>query len=154
MLHSALPANVHHRPEILDLAVLKGFVLNLSSVEILDCLGSDHLPVLLKLGSYTSEKQPIETQTIIDWKLVSAAFDEVDLPNLNVIPDDIVSNNNINSAIETLTKLIRSVVKRCQRKLPANSDRRDLPVDVRELIRSKNAALRRASAYPTPKYRS
>ncbi|GBP74776.1 hypothetical protein EVAR_98161_1 [Eumeta japonica] len=50
-------------------------------------------------------------------------------------------------------KLNRSVVKRCQRKVPANSDCRGLPADVCELIRAKNAALRRASAYPISEYR-
>ncbi|GBP32504.1 Probable RNA-directed DNA polymerase from transposon BS [Eumeta japonica] len=149
-----LPANVRHRPEILDLAVLKGVVLNLSSIETVHCLGSDHLPVLLKLGSFTGEKQNIVTKTIIDWKRVSTPLEEVDTPNLNVIPDDIVSNKDIDTAIGALTKRIRSVVKRCQRKVPANSDRRGLPADVRELIIAKNAALCRASAYPTPEYRS
>ncbi|GBP28538.1 hypothetical protein EVAR_23003_1 [Eumeta japonica] len=85
-------------------------------------------------------------------KRVSTALEEVDTPNLNVIPDDIVSNNDIDTAIGALTKHIRSVVKRCQRKVPANSDRRGLPADVRELIRAKTQ--RRASAYPTPEYRS
>ncbi|GBP53666.1 RNA-directed DNA polymerase from mobile element jockey [Eumeta japonica] len=149
-----LPANVRHRPNILDLAILKGVVLSLNSIETVHCLGSDHLPVLLKLGSSTGENPNIATKTIIDWKRVSTALEEVDTPNLNVIPDDIVSNNDIDTAIGALTKHIRSVVKRCQRKVPANSDRRGLPADVRELIRAKNAALRRASAYPTPEYRS
>ncbi|GBP62438.1 RNA-directed DNA polymerase from mobile element jockey [Eumeta japonica] len=149
-----LPANVRHRPNILDLARLKGVVLSLNSIETVHCLGSDHLPVLLKLGSSTGENPNIATKTIIDWKRVSTALEEVDTPNLNVIPDDIVSNNDIDTAIGALTKHIRSVVKRCQRKVPANSDRRGLPADVRELIRAENAALRRVSAYPTPEYRS
>ncbi|GBP93270.1 RNA-directed DNA polymerase from mobile element jockey [Eumeta japonica] len=34
------------------------------------------------------------------------------------------------------------------------SDRRKFPPDILELIRAKNKALRRASAYPTPEYRS
>ncbi|GBP02278.1 Probable RNA-directed DNA polymerase from transposon X-element [Eumeta japonica] len=132
-----LPANVRHRPNILDLAILKGVVLSLNSIETVHCLGSDHLPVLLKLGSSTGENPNIATKTIIDWKRVSTALEEVDTPNLNVIPDDIVSNNDIDTAIGALTKHIRSVVKRCQRKVPANSDRRGLPADVRELIRAK-----------------
>ncbi|GBP14943.1 hypothetical protein EVAR_6595_1 [Eumeta japonica] len=88
---------------------------------------SDHLPVLLKLGSFTGEEQSIETKTIIDWKRVSTALEKVDTPNLNVIPDDIVSNNDIDTTTRALTKHIRSVVKRCQKKVPANSDRRGLP---------------------------
>ncbi|GBP87944.1 RNA-directed DNA polymerase from mobile element jockey, partial [Eumeta japonica] len=65
------------------------------------------------------------------------ALEEVDTPNLNVIADDIVSNNDIDIAIGALNKYIRSVVKRCQRKVLADSDRRGLPADVRELIRVK-----------------
>ncbi|GBP33577.1 RNA-directed DNA polymerase from mobile element jockey [Eumeta japonica] len=148
-----LPANVRHRPNILDLAILKGVVLSLNSIETVHCLGSDHLPVLLKLGSSTGENPNIATKTIIDWKRVSTALEEVDTPNLNVIPDDIVSNNDIDTAIGALTKHIRSVVKRCQRKVPANSDRRGLPADVRELIRAKTQPCA-ARAYPTPEYRS
>ncbi|GBP89887.1 hypothetical protein EVAR_61165_1 [Eumeta japonica] len=64
-----------------------------------------------------------------------------------------VSNNDIDTFIGALTKHIRIVVKRYQRKIPANLDRRRLPADVRELIKTKNATLRRASAYPTPEYR-
>ncbi|GBP02309.1 hypothetical protein EVAR_85403_1 [Eumeta japonica] len=102
-----------HRPNILDLAILKGVVLSLNSIETVHCLGSDHLPVLLKLGSSTGENPNIATKTIIDWKRVSTALEEVDTPNL-VIPDDIVSNNDIDTAIGALTTY-RSVVKRCQR---------------------------------------
>ncbi|GBP96121.1 hypothetical protein EVAR_8584_1 [Eumeta japonica] len=72
-----LPANLCHKPEMLDLAILKGVVLNLSSTEALHCLGSDHLPVLLKLGSFTGKEQTIETKTIIGWKQVSFALEEV-----------------------------------------------------------------------------
>ncbi|GBP24721.1 Probable RNA-directed DNA polymerase from transposon BS [Eumeta japonica] len=117
-----LPANVRHRSEILNLVVLKGVILYLSSIETIHCFASDHVLVLLKLDSFIGEEQSFETKTIIDWKRVSTALEEVDTPNLNVIPDDIVP------------------------------DRRGLPADVRELIRAKNAALRHASAYLTPEY--
>ncbi|GBP88435.1 RNA-directed DNA polymerase from mobile element jockey [Eumeta japonica] len=116
---------------------------------------ADHLPILPKLGSFTGEEQPIETKTIIDWKRVSTTFEKVDTPNFSAIPNDIVSNNDIDTAIAALTKYIRSVVKRCQRKVPENSDRRGLPADLRELIRAKKRSTAQcASAYPTPEYRS
>ncbi|GBP37096.1 hypothetical protein EVAR_19225_1 [Eumeta japonica] len=60
-----LPTNIRHKLEILDLAIIKGVVLNLSSIEILHCLGSGHLPALLKLDSITGVEQLIETKTII-----------------------------------------------------------------------------------------
>ncbi|GBP68381.1 hypothetical protein EVAR_99057_1 [Eumeta japonica] len=49
---------------------------------------------------------------------------------------------------------LRTVVEESEREVPASSDRRKFPPDILELIRAKNAALRRASAYPTPEYRS
>ncbi|GBP67647.1 RNA-directed DNA polymerase from mobile element jockey [Eumeta japonica] len=60
----------------------------------------------------------------------------------------------IDSAIGALTSHIRTVVEKCEREVPASSDRRKFPPDILELIRAKNKALRRASAYPTPEYRS
>ncbi|GBP59013.1 hypothetical protein EVAR_15014_1 [Eumeta japonica] len=39
------------------------------------------------------------------------------------------------------------------REIPASSDNRKLPAYVLELLRAKNAALRRASAYPAAEYR-
>ncbi|GBP07932.1 hypothetical protein EVAR_77028_1 [Eumeta japonica] len=110
-----LPANVRHRPNILDLAILKGGTKS-ELTETVHCLGSDH-------STRTAQTRLLHRRH----------------PNLNVIPDDIVSNNDIDTAIGALTKHIRSV-KGCQRKVPANSDRRGLPADVRELIRAKNAA--------------
>ncbi|GBP20937.1 Probable RNA-directed DNA polymerase from transposon BS [Eumeta japonica] len=46
------------------------------------------------------------------------------------------------------------MVDKCEREVPASSDRWKFPPDILELIRAKNAALRRASAYPTPEYKS
>ncbi|GBO99539.1 hypothetical protein EVAR_703_1 [Eumeta japonica] len=65
-----IPANVPHRPEILDLAILKGVVLNLSPIETLHCLGSDHLAVLFKLGSFTGEEQRFQMRTIVDVRIM------------------------------------------------------------------------------------
>ncbi|GBP41864.1 Probable RNA-directed DNA polymerase from transposon BS [Eumeta japonica] len=64
------------------------------------------------------------------------------------------TTEGIEHAIGALTSQVRTVVKKCERKVPASSDRRKFPPDICELIRAKNAALRRASAYPTPEYRS
>ncbi|GBP98329.1 Nucleic-acid-binding protein from transposon X-element [Eumeta japonica] len=47
-----------------------------------------------------------------------------------------------------------TVVEKCEREVSASSDRRKFPPDILELIRAKNKGLRRASAYPTPEYRS
>ncbi|GBP93490.1 RNA-directed DNA polymerase from mobile element jockey [Eumeta japonica] len=93
-------------------------------------------------------------KTITSWKKVSAALEETDTPVLNNIPDDIVSTDDIDNAIGALTSHITTVVENSSRKVPAKSDRKELPRDVIELIRDKNAALRRAGKYPTRENRS
>ncbi|GBP41484.1 hypothetical protein EVAR_24402_1 [Eumeta japonica] len=89
------PNDVNRRPNILDIALLKGVALKLSCIGTLQCLNLDHQPVLMR--------------TVVDGR---------------------------------------------SRTVPANSDRKELPRDVKELIRAKNAALRRASKYPTCENRS
>ncbi|GBP13192.1 hypothetical protein EVAR_93145_1 [Eumeta japonica] len=88
------------------------------------------------------------------WLLRSDIETLLALGDAVILIDDIVSYNNIDTYIGALTKHIRSVVKRCQRKVPANSDRGGLPADVLELIRVKYAVLHHASAYPASEYRS
>ncbi|GBO98597.1 Probable RNA-directed DNA polymerase from transposon X-element [Eumeta japonica] len=98
--------------------------------------------------------RPNPTRKITDWKRVSTALEKIDTPPLNSIPDNIRTTDEIDSAIGALTNHIRTVVEKCEREVPASSDRRKFPPDILELIRAKNKALRRASAYPTPEYRS
>ncbi|GBP48086.1 Probable RNA-directed DNA polymerase from transposon BS [Eumeta japonica] len=90
---------------------------------------------------------------ITDWKRVSTALEKIDTPNLNSIPNDIASTDEIDFA--RCSYQPRQDSGRGERaEVPASSDRRKFPPDILELIRAKNAALRRASAYPTPEYRS
>ncbi|GBP66298.1 Probable RNA-directed DNA polymerase from transposon X-element [Eumeta japonica] len=98
--------------------------------------------------------RPVSTVKITDWKRVSTAFEKIDTPPLNSTPDDISTIEQVDHAIGALTSHFRTVVEKCEREVPASSDRRKFPPDIFELIRAKNAALRRASAYPTPEYRS
>ncbi|GBP65415.1 hypothetical protein EVAR_103297_1 [Eumeta japonica] len=56
-------------------------------------------------------------------------------------------HDDIDNAIGALTSHITTVVENSSRKVPAKSDRKELPRDVIELIRDKNAALRRAGKY-------
>ncbi|GBP64077.1 RNA-directed DNA polymerase from mobile element jockey [Eumeta japonica] len=147
------PYNDSNRLSTLDIALTKGVALNLNSIETLHSLLSDHRPVLLKMGPPDGGR-PISTIEITDWKRVSTAFEKIDTPPLNSIPDDIRMTEEIDHAIGALTSHVRTVIKKCERKVPAFSDRWKFPPDILELIRAKNAALRRASAYPTPEYRS
>ncbi|GBP68234.1 hypothetical protein EVAR_50379_1 [Eumeta japonica] len=98
--------------------------------------------------------RPIPIRKITNWKRVSTVLEEIDTPNLNSIPNDIASTDEIDFAIGALTDHVRTVVEESEWEVPASSDRRKFPPDILELIRAKNVALRRASAYPTPEYRS
>ncbi|GBP10094.1 Probable RNA-directed DNA polymerase from transposon X-element [Eumeta japonica] len=141
------PNDVNLRPDILDIALMKGVTLKLSYIEPLQCLNSDHRPVLMRLGSLIGDCPPT-VKTITNWQKVSIALEKIDTVILNSIPNDIVSTDDIDNAIGALTNHIRTVVDDSSRIVPANSDRKELPRDVRELIRAKNAALRLASKYP------
>ncbi|GBP34935.1 hypothetical protein EVAR_26526_1 [Eumeta japonica] len=89
---------------------------------------------------------------IIKKKRVSTALEKIDTPNLNSIPNDIASTDEIDLAIGVLTNHVRTVVEESEREVPASSDRRKFPPDILELIRAKRSFAPRA--YPTPEYRS
>ncbi|GBP44575.1 Probable RNA-directed DNA polymerase from transposon X-element [Eumeta japonica] len=150
---TCFPHVVTHRPSTIDIALTKGVALNFNSIETIHGLTSDHRPVILKMGPPDGGR-PIPIRKITNWKRVSTALEKIDTPNLNSIPNDIASTDEIDLAIGALTNHVRTVVEESEREVPASSDRRKFPPDILELIRAKNAALRRASAYPTPEYRS
>ncbi|GBP06514.1 hypothetical protein EVAR_4632_1 [Eumeta japonica] len=91
---------------------------------------------------------------ISNGKKVSTALKEVDTPALNNIPYVIDTTNEIDTSIGALTNHIRKVVKRCLREFSASVDRQKLPANALELLRTKNAALRHAYAYPSRENRS
>ncbi|GBP30561.1 Probable RNA-directed DNA polymerase from transposon BS [Eumeta japonica] len=143
---------VTHRPSTIDIALTKGVALNFNSIETIHGLTSDHRPVILKWDLPTAGGLFPSAKLLIG--KVSTALEKIDTPNLNSIPNDIASTDEIDLAIGALTNHVRTVVEESEREVPASSDRRKFPPDILELIRAKNAALRRASAYPTPEYRS
>ncbi|GBP92307.1 RNA-directed DNA polymerase from mobile element jockey [Eumeta japonica] len=147
------PYNDSNRPSTLDIALTKGVALNLNSIETLHSLLSDHRPVLLKWALLTAGGlSPL--LKLSTGRECRPRLKKPDTPPLNSIPDDIRTTEEIDHAIDALTSHVRMVVEKCERKVPASSDRRKFPLDILELTRAKNAALRRASAYPTPEYRT
>ncbi|GBP34200.1 RNA-directed DNA polymerase from mobile element jockey [Eumeta japonica] len=77
--------NDNYRPDILDIALMKGVALKLSCIETLQCLNSDHRPVLMRLddvdyaiGALTSH---ITTEVENDTRVVPAKSDRKELPS-------------------------------------------------------------------------
>ncbi|GBP39885.1 hypothetical protein EVAR_29115_1 [Eumeta japonica] len=97
--------------------------------------------------------EPESYHKITNRNRVSAALQKIDTAFLNSIPDDIITTDEIDSAIGALIYHVRTVVDNNVRTAPASTNYRKLPADVFELIRAKNATLRRTSAYPTTEYR-
>ncbi|GBP82285.1 hypothetical protein EVAR_86639_1 [Eumeta japonica] len=147
------PNNVRNRPDILDIALMRRVALNVRCIEILQNLNSDHRTVLLKIGPPDGE-QPPKNKTVTSWRKVSLLLEETDTPIINNIPDNIETTDEIDYAIGALTNHIATVVEDSSREVPAADSRRKLPEDVRVLLKAKNAAMRRASAYPTCENRS
>ncbi|GBP92123.1 hypothetical protein EVAR_47875_1 [Eumeta japonica] len=54
-------------------------------------------------------------------KRVSTTLDKIDTPSLNIIPDDISTTDEIESAIGALTNHVRTVVEKWERERPDNS---------------------------------
>lgn len=142
------PGNPNHRPEILDIALLKGVALRLSSITVLHELDSDHRPVLMRLGpDPTTDLTP--TKTIVDWKRLGASLQAANSPDLDKIPDHIQTSEDVTLAIDALTSHLRTVIGDSSKQVPAVDDRWALPEDVRRMMNAKNAATRAYDSAPS-----
>lgn len=148
MTPTHFPFTLGHTPDILDIALLKNINLRLCSIEVIHELQSDHRPVLLKLGPPTDT--PPRRKTIVDWNKLEESLKSTRSEQLDEIPDNITTIEDVNVAIDALTRHTRAVVADCTRQVPATDDRRwNLPPEVRELLRAKNAATRAYDNYPS-----
>jgi hypothetical protein len=146
------PHDPSHRPDVLDIALLKDVNLKLHTIETLHELNSDHRPVLLHLvprSGPSDPSRPPPTHLITDWKKVSDKLKSTSSPHLDSIPDHIESLADTTAAINSFTNHVQSVLTDCSREVPETSDRRWLlPADIRELVTEKNAAIRAYSNFP------
>ncbi|CAG5027447.1 unnamed protein product [Parnassius apollo] len=146
------PDNVNYAPDVLDFALVKGVSLNLGAIESLDYLGSDHRPVSLLLGHQPSPTPTSKTYT--NWKgfkkSLALAIDTPD-PPITLSSDVLDSTGQIDTAVENLTSLITSSLKKNKKVVPVAKT--SLSLDISNLLKAKKAALRRAARYPTPEYR-
>lgn len=145
------PHFTEHRPDVLDVALLKNVNLRLHSIEALHELDSDHRPVLMELASRKGPldpDRPPPTKIVTDWRRLSEDL-KSSSEQLNSIPDEIGSPTVMTAAIGSFTEHVHSAVDRCSRRVEATSFHRfKLPDDVRALVTEKNAAIRAYSAFP------
>ncbi|GBP97051.1 hypothetical protein EVAR_46750_1 [Eumeta japonica] len=125
---------------------MRRVALNVRCIETLQNLNSDHRPVLLKIGLPT-ENSP-QNKTITSWRKVSLLLEETDTPILNNIPDNIETTDEIDYAIGALTNHIATVIEDSSGRSRRPTVAENYPKTF-AYSESENAAMRRASAYPT-----
>lgn len=146
------PFITSHQPSVLDLALLKNVTLRLHSIETLHELDSDHRPVLMHLGDPITSTP--ETKTVVQWHKLEKALESIHSPDLDRIPDDIRSPDDITIAVDSLTNHVTSALSESSKQVPVAADRRwTLPDDVRRLITKKHAATRHYSSWPSDQNR-
>lgn len=141
------PYNVNHRPDILDIALFKGISLSLTSIRVYHELESDHRPVVIQLGP-VSPLVP-EKRIVTDWTRVREKLAVLKSPDLDLVPDDISTPQDVDTAISCLTRHLGRVVTECSEERPVVNGRWELPAGVKELIRKKNAARRLYHRWPS-----
>ncbi|GBP87078.1 Probable RNA-directed DNA polymerase from transposon BS [Eumeta japonica] len=78
------PDNIRNRPDILDIALMRGVALNVRCIETLQSLNSDHRPVFLRVGPPDGE-QPSKKKIIISWRKVNSKTKN-GAPSWDIIP--------------------------------------------------------------------
>lgn len=137
----------NQRPNILDMALLRGVTLALRSVEVIHELDSDHRPVLFKLGP---TQRTTQLKKIVDWKKFNTTIQSTQSEYLTQIPDQIETASAAVAAASSLTNHIKSAIESSSREIPDTYQGRwELPEELRDLLRRKNAATRRYDRHPT-----
>lgn len=146
------PHNVEHRPDILDIALLKNVALTLRSIEVLHELNSDHRPVILRLGPHSNNVP--RTRTLVDWEKVRSGLLQTDSPLLRDIPDNITTTEQTDQAIDSFTNYLNAIRSEASREVSAEDiQSRPLPRELRELLTRKNRAIRTYSNHPSAENR-
>lgn len=142
------PANPRHRPDVLDMALLRNVALRLRSIETVHDLNSDHRPVLMQLG-IPPPAHP-RTKMVMNWQKLGDILAETDSPHLSRIPNQLISPQDTDLAIDALTSHLQAAIGDASSPVEVDDYHRfRLPDDVKELRRAKNAAIRAYDAYPT-----
>lgn len=133
------PYNIDHRPDILDMTILKNVGLRLHSIEVIHALNSDHRPVVVQLGP--PDSTPI-MKTVVDWDKLKCKLEDCGSPQLSSVPDHISSLNEATDAIDALTSHISVATGDSSRQVPMMVNHRyRLPDDARPFERKKERRL-------------
>ncbi|XP_045466746.1 uncharacterized protein LOC123675431 [Harmonia axyridis] len=134
------------RPDVLDIAMFKNIPL-VHRITAISELSSDHNPFLVHLGD-EFDVDPPKTKSWTDWQVFKEQM-TTNMGPLRLIYD----SKELDSAVESLTKIIKTSLDGSTRISPLLSQKNSIPEDIKELIREKHRARRRAQNTLSPEDR-
>lgn len=133
-----------HRPDVIDLAILKN-VQQQIELEVTHDLDSDHNPVILTLGNNLAEDDVTQVKKT-NWEKYVKFLDE-NPPNISIIH----STEDIEQAITNLnTAIISSITHSTQIATKPINNPNDIPRSLKDLIRRKRRAKKKAQITLSP----
>lgn len=125
------PTNPHHRPDVLDIALLK--TNHHTQINNFNCLSSDHNPIVIEFSSSPISSTPPSPTRFINWKKFTNQLSTSNIspnPNTN-------SPSEIDLAIENYTKLIQHNLELSSFS-PKFKQKRKIPDYIIKEIQNKN----------------
>lgn len=127
-----------HIPDNKKTPSIKDFTISnkimVQSINVINDLDSDHLPVIFTLNTKVkSLDPPTLIKNLTDWKNFKNKMNA----KTHITPE-IITANEIDSAIKNLTELTQNSVKSTTTKLTINNNKLNLPKDTTDLIRLRN----------------
>lgn len=123
------PGTLYHRPDILDIMLLKG-IPSTPTLKVHSCLSSDHSPVTFTFYGLTQPLEVIKYKT--NWEQFHSQSDE----NITANPQ-LRTINQIDDAIEKLTVKLKLDIDACSKPINTNNNYK-LPDEIKDEIRDKN----------------
>jgi hypothetical protein len=135
------PYNSNEPPDVLDIVIVKDFVLPVH-LTVCHTLSSDHhLPVLIDTNCRASFHDPLYRSdfTRTDWAIFQASF-EARLPKNPIVHDE----EAIDKSVEKMNSAIQAaLVASAPKRRPSTDTRPPLPASIQDEIRLKNRLRRR-----------
>ncbi|GBP33314.1 Probable RNA-directed DNA polymerase from transposon X-element [Eumeta japonica] len=124
-----VPTDIRHRPDVLD--IVTGHKIRRSMhVEVMYGMDTQHLPILVTVGSDTSNSPPVSMRQRVDWKLFESSLETLHLGSSFETAADVEASAN------SLVKKIKEAQARATTLLPSSTSRRgDLPLNIKQASR-------------------
>lgn len=100
--------NSNHRPQVLDIALMKTSQLNYQLSNFTLDISLDHSPLILDLFPHSTLSSPTKSSHITDWKI----FEET-INSTHLTPPNISTSQDIDNSIEHIFNFISSTHSNC-----------------------------------------